>query len=71
MHFQIIDTASKVSRGTRTKLARHSGCKRELEVLRYAVRKLGNEVLPTYEPDDGLFTKKQLAAIRKVSPAGK
>lgn len=72
MRFQPTDTATKVSRATLTKLARQLGYKRESEVLHYAVRKLANEVLPTYEPDDGLLTAKQMAAIRKAAgPAGR
>ena len=36
-----------------------------------AVSKLANEVLPTYEPDDGLLTDKEMAAIRKAAgPVG-
>lgn len=72
MRFQPTDTATKVSRATLTKLARQLGYKRESEVLHYAVRKLANEVLPTYEPDDGLLTARQMAAIRKAAgPAGR
>ena len=68
MRFQPVDTATKVSRATLIKLARQLGYKRESEVLHYAVRKLANEVLPTYEPDDGPLTAKQMAAIRKAVP---
>ncbi len=72
MRFQPTDTATKVSRATLTKLAKQLGYKRESEVLHYAVRKLADEVLPTYEPDDGLLTAKQMAAIRKAAgPAGR
>ena len=71
MRFQPSDTATRVSRATLTKLAKQLGYKRESEVLHYAVRKLADEVLPTYEPDDGLLTEKQLATIRKVSPVDK
>ena len=67
MRFQPTDTATKVSRATLAKLAKQLGYKRESEVLHYAVRKLANEVLPTYEPDDGLLTKSQMAAIRKAA----
>jgi CHAD domain-containing protein len=67
MRFQPTDTATKVSRATLTKLARQLGYKRESEVLHYAVRKLANEVLPTYEPDDGLLTAKEMASIRKAA----
>ena len=71
MRFQPTDTATKVSRATLTKLAKQLGYKRESEVLHYAVRKLANEVLPTYEPDDGLLTDKEMAAIRKAAgPVG-
>ncbi len=72
MRFQPTDTATKVSRATLTKLAKQLGYKRESEVLHYAVRKLADEVLPTYEPDDGPLTTKQMAAIRKAAgPAGR
>ena len=71
MRFQPSDTATKISRATLTKLAKQLGYQRESEVLHYAALKLANEVLPTYEPDDGLLTEKQLAAMKKVSPAGK
>jgi hypothetical protein len=47
------------------------GYTREAEVLHYAVRKLADEVLPKYEPDDGLLTAKQLAAVKKAVPQGK
>lgn len=67
MRFQPTDTATKVSRATLTKLAKQLGYKRESEVLHYAVRKLADEVLPTYEPDDGPLTAKQMAAIRKAA----
>ena len=72
MRFQPTDTATKVSRATLTKLAKQLGYKRESEVLHYAVRKLADEVLPTYAPDDGPLTAKQMAAIRKAAgPAGR
>lgn len=71
MRFQPTDTATKVSRATLTRLAKQLGYKRESEVLHYAVRKLADEVLPTYEPDDGLLTAKQMAAIKKAVPQGK
>lgn len=67
MRFQPTDTATKVSRATLTKLAKQLGYKRESEVLHYAVRKLADEVLPTYAPDDGPLTAKQMAAIRKAA----
>jgi DNA-binding MurR/RpiR family transcriptional regulator len=71
MRFQPTDTATKVSRATLTRLAKQLGYKRESEVLHYAVRKLADEVLPTYEPDDGPLTAKQMAAIKKAVPQGK
>ncbi|NQW94242.1 MAG: hypothetical protein HQ446_09445 [Polaromonas sp.] len=72
MRFQPTDTATKVSRATLAKLAKQLGYKRESEVLHYAVRKLADEVLPTYEPDDGPLTAKQIAAIRKAAgPSGR
>ena len=67
MRFQPTDTASRVSRATLTSLARHLGYKRASEVLHYAVRKLANEVLPTYDTDDGPLTARQMAAIRKAA----
>lgn len=71
MRFQPSDTATKISRATLAKLAKQLGYQRESEVLHYAALKLASEVLPTYEPDDGLLTAKQLAAIRKISPPDK
>ena len=71
MRFQPIDTATKVSRATLSRLAKQLGYTRESEVLHYAVRKLADEVLPKYEPDDGPLTKVQFTAIRKVVPRGK
>ena len=68
MRFQPTDTATKISRGTLTKLAQKLGFQRESEVLHYAALKLANDVLPTYEPDDGPLTAKQMAAIKKAVP---
>ena len=72
MRFQPNDTATKISRATLAKLAKQLGYQRESEVLHYAALKLAGEVLPTYEPDDGQLTAKQMAAIRKAAgPAGR
>lgn len=72
MRFQPSDTATKISRATLAKLAKQLGYLRESEVLHYAALKLASEVLPGYEPDDGLPTNKQMAAIRKAAgPAGR
>ena len=67
MRFESADTPAKVSRATLTSLARHLGFKRDSEVLHYAVSKLGSEVLPAYEADDGPLTARQIAAIRKAA----
>ena len=67
LRFQADDTATRVSRATLKRLAVQLGYQRESEVLHYAVRKLANEVLPTYAPDDGPLTAKQLKAIRKAA----
>lgn len=72
MRFQPSDTATKISRATLAKLAKQLGYQRESEVLHYAALKLASEVLPTYEPDDGPLTAKQIAAIRKAAgPVGR
>lgn len=72
MRFQSADTATKISRATLAKLAKQLGYKRESEVLHYAALKLASEVLPAYEPDDGLPTDQQMAAIRKAAgPEGR
>jgi CHAD domain-containing protein len=68
MRFQPSDTATKISRATLAKLAKQLGYQRESEVLHYAALKLASEVLPSYEPDDGPLTDKQMAAIRKAVP---
>ena len=70
MRFQP-DSASKVSRKTVKLLAQHLGLKGDSDVLHYAVKKLAGEVLPVYEKDDGLLTRKQLAAIKKAVPQGR
>ena len=70
MRFQP-DTASRVSRKTVKLLAQQLGLKGDSEVLHYAVKKLASEVLPVYEKDDGLLTRKQLAAIKKAVPQGR
>ena len=64
MRFKPADTRTGVSRET---LARQLGYEREFKVLHYAVRKLADEVLPKYEPDDGPLTARQIAAIRKAA----
>jgi hypothetical protein len=71
MHFSPTDNATKVSRATPTRLARHLGCKCEPDVVRYALLKVAGEILPTYEPNDGPLTAKQMAAIKKASPQSK
>lgn len=70
MRFQP-DTASRVSRKTVKLLAQQLGLKGDSEVLHYAVKKLASEVLPVYEKDDGLLTRRQLAAIKKAVPQGR
>lgn len=71
MRFKPVDTKTGVSRETLTRLAHQLGYERETEVLHYAVRKLADEVLTKYEPDDGPLTVRQMAAIRKAAgPAG-
>ena len=64
MRFKPADARTGVSRET---LARQLGYESESEVLHYAVRKLVDEVLPKYEPDDGPLTARQIAAIRKAA----
>jgi hypothetical protein len=66
MHFPPTDSATRVSRATVTKLAKQLGYDSDSNVLHYAALRLAREVLPTYEPDDGLPTEKQMAAIRKA-----
>ena len=70
MRFQP-DSASRVSRNTVKLLALRLGLKGDADVLHYAVKKLAKEVLPAYEKDDGLLTRKQLAAIKKAVPQGR
>lgn len=67
MRFDPSDSATRISRATLSRLAKHLGYKHESEVLHYAVRKLASEMLPTYEADDGPLTDKQITAIRKAA----
>lgn len=67
MRFRATDSPSGISRATLTRLASQLGYERESEVLHYAVRKLAEEVLPRYKPDDGPLTARQLAVIRKAA----
>lgn len=71
MHFPPTDTATKVSRATVTRLATQLGFDGDSDVLHYAALRLADQLMPKYEQDDGPLTKKQIAAIRKASPAGK
>lgn len=68
--FRDRDTAYGVTRRTTHALASRMGMS-ETQVLHVALAKMAHDHLPTYEPDDGPLTDKQIAAIRKMVPQGK
>jgi hypothetical protein len=56
------DSVSGISRKTLKQLAAHFGVS-DTQVVHYALRKLAEDVLPSYEPDDGPLTEEQIARI--------
>lgn len=60
------DSEAKISRATLTRLAELRGTS-ETDVLHYAARRLADEILPLYEPDDGPLTGQQMARIGELA----
>ena len=57
------DTRSGISRKTLKELAAYFDVS-DTQVIHHALRKLADEVLPAYEPDDGPLTDEQMEWIR-------
>lgn len=64
------DSALGVSRDTTLTLARELGVS-ETQVIHYALSLLAKQTLPSYRPDDGALSDRQLEAIRKLEPQGR
>lgn len=60
------DSDARVSRATLARMASARGTS-ETEVLHFAARRLADEILPLYEPDDGAVTDQQLDRIRALA----
>lgn len=56
------DSETRISRATLARMALARGTS-ETEVLHLAARRLADEILPLYEPDDGALTDQQLDRI--------
>ncbi len=66
------DNRHGVSRRTVERLASELGMN-ETQVIHYALKQLATNVLPSYEPDGGPFTQKDVQAIQRRAgrPRGK
>lgn len=60
------DSRARISRATLTRLAQLRGTS-ETDVMHYALRRLADEVLPLYEPDDRPLTKQQTERIQAMA----
>lgn len=60
------DSDARISRATLTRMALARGTS-ETEVLHLAARRLADEILPLYEPDDGALTEQQLSRIEELA----
>lgn len=74
MKFRSKDTQFGVTRGTVKAMAKELDVN-ETQVIHLALSKFAADVLPTYAPDDGPLTAKQIKALRKDAakhlPTGK
>jgi hypothetical protein len=74
LKFRTRDTRFGVTRDTVKALASELDVT-ETQVVHMALSKLAEEMLPSYEPDDGPLTARQLAGVRKAAkpslPKGK
>jgi hypothetical protein len=64
--FRKADNRFGVTRATLTKLARQLGLN-ETQVIHYALSQLANDVLPSYAPDNGPLTARELKVISKLA----
>jgi hypothetical protein len=66
VRFREIDNRFGVTRATLAKLAEQLGLN-ETQVIHFALGQLALTVLPSYVPDDGPLTAKQLKVISKLA----
>jgi len=67
LRYRETDSALGVSRRTTLKIARELGVS-ETQVIHYALALLAKQTLPSYEPDEGALSARQLEALRKLEP---
>ncbi len=66
LKFRAKDTHFGVTRDTVRALAAEMDTT-ETQVVHMALSRLAAEMLPTYEPDDGPLTARQLASVRRMA----
>ncbi|HUG73784.1 MAG TPA: hypothetical protein VMK82_10190, partial [Steroidobacteraceae bacterium] len=66
LSFKSNDTRMGVTRATVARLAEELGLN-ETQAIHYALKRLASEILPAYEPDEGLPTSKELRAIQATA----
>ncbi|MCA9778881.1 MAG: hypothetical protein KC800_19265 [Candidatus Eremiobacteraeota bacterium] len=60
------DSQVRVSRQTLARLAEFRGTS-ETDVIHYALRRLADETLPRYEPDNGPLSESQTKRIQEIA----
>ncbi|HEX2493619.1 MAG TPA: hypothetical protein VHK24_07575 [Steroidobacter sp.] len=68
LRFRPADNRLGVTRATVERLAAELGLN-ETQVIHYALKRLATELLPSYEPDDGPLTARQLRTVTKLAGA--
>jgi hypothetical protein len=66
LRFRSSDDRLGVTRATVSRLAQELGLN-ETQVIHYALKRLATDLLPTYEPDDGPLTARELRTIAKLT----
>jgi hypothetical protein len=66
LRFRASDNRLGVTRATVSRLAEELGLN-ETQVIHYALKRLATDLLPTYAPDDGPLTARELRAISKLA----
>jgi hypothetical protein len=67
VQFRPTNTIAGVTRDTVKSLAARLGFN-ETQTIHFALAKLAREVLPSYEPDDGALSKKEIQTIHQLAP---
>jgi len=67
VRFAEIDTRERVSRETLAALSAKLD-QNETRVIHFALKRLADEMLPWYEPDDGPLTDAQMEHLRSAIP---